>query len=71
MLTIAAAVFLSLGTLLTLGNYIGIVQARRAQVGFSCVPILGGSLGCAGFLLLPKVRLFAFIPPLVNAGVCR
>jgi hypothetical protein len=66
--TIAAAVFLTLGVLLTGGNYIGIAQARRTQVGFSCIPILGGVLGCAGFLLLPRLRLFAFIPPLVDIG---
>jgi len=68
LLTIAATVFLTLGTLLTGANYVGIARARRTQVGFSCVPILGGLLGCAGFLLLPKVRLLGFIPPLVDPG---
>jgi len=64
MLTIAAAVFLTSSVLLTELNYVGIAQSRRKQVGFSCIPILGGLLGCAGFLLIPRVRFFAFIPPL-------
>ena len=67
-LTIAAAVFLTVGTLLTAGNYVGILQARRRCVGFSCVPILGGLFGCVGFLLLPRMRLFAFMPLLVDPG---
>jgi hypothetical protein len=66
--TIAAAVLLTLGTLLTVGNYVGIAHARRARVGFSCIPVLGGLLGCVGFLLLPRMRLFAFIPLLVDPG---
>lgn len=68
MLTIAAAVSLTLGILLTVGNYIGIVYAWRKHVGFSCIPILGGLFGCTGFLLLPRIRLFAFIPPLADPG---
>lgn len=67
-LTIAAAVFLTFGTLLTVGNYVGIAHARRTRVGFSCIPILGGLFGCVGFLLLPRIRLFAFIPLLVDPG---
>ena len=63
-----AAVLLSLSGFLIAGNHVGIVQARRTHVGFSCVPFLGGLFGSAGFLLLPRVRLFAFIPPLVDAG---
>jgi hypothetical protein len=66
--TITAAVFLTLGALLTLGNYVGIAQAMRKRVGFSCIPILGGLFGCVGFLLLPGIRLFAFIPLLVDPG---
>lgn len=64
----AAGVFLTLGALLTGANYIGIAHARRTHVGFSCIPLLGGVLGCAGFLLLPGLRLFAFIPPLMDIG---
>jgi hypothetical protein len=64
--TITIAVFLISGTLLTLGNYLGIVQAWRKHVGFSCIPILGGLFGCLGFLLLPRTRLFAFIPLLAD-----
>jgi hypothetical protein len=67
-MTITAAVFLTLGTLLTAGNHFGIAQARRKRVGFSCIPILGGLFGCIGFLLLPRIRLFAFIPLLVDPG---
>lgn len=48
------------------GNYLGIAWARLTNAGFSCIPILLGLLGCAGFLLLPKIRLLAFIPPLVD-----
>jgi hypothetical protein len=67
-MTVAAAVFLTLGALLAGLNFIGILQARRKQVGFSCIPILGGLLGSVGFLLLPRFRLFALIPPLVDPG---
>ena len=67
-LTISAAVFLTSGALLTVGNYVGIVQAKRNLVGFSCIPILGGLFGCVGFLLLPRMRLFAFIPLLADPG---
>ena len=66
--TIAAVVLLSLSAFLIGGNYLGIAWARRTNAGFSCIPILGGLLGCAGFLLLPKIRLLAFIPPLVDPG---
>ena len=66
--TIAAGMLLLLGALLTGGNYIGLVHARRTQVGFSCIPLLGGVLGCVGFLLLPRLRLFAFVPLLVDVG---
>jgi hypothetical protein len=66
--TITAAVFLTLGVLLTLGNYVGIAQAMRKRAGFSCIPILGGLFGCVGFLLLPRIRLFAFIPLLGDPG---
>ena len=67
-LSIAAAVSLTLGTYITAGNYVGIVVARRTGVGFSCIPVLGGLLGGIGFLLLPRMRLFAFIPPLIDPG---
>ena len=60
--------FLILGTLLTAGNYLGILYAWRRRVGFSCIPLLGGLFGCTGFLLLPRIRLFALIPPLVDPG---
>jgi hypothetical protein len=66
--TIAAAVFLTLGAILIGGNYAGITHARRKQVGFSCVPILGGLFGCVGFLLLPRAKFLAFIPPLIDPG---
>ena len=65
---ITAAVFLTLGSLLTVGNYIGIAQARSKRAGFSCIPILGGLFGCVGFLLLPRMRLCAFIPFLIDPG---
>ena len=68
MLKVTAAVFLALGTLLTMGNYLGIVQARRKHGGFSFIPILGGGFGCIGFLLLPRIRLFAFIPLVADPG---
>ena len=69
MLTIAAGAFLTLAAVFIIGcNYIGIVHARRTRVGFSCVPIIGGVLGGAGFLLLPRLKLLAFIPPLVDIG---
>ena len=67
-LTIAAAGFQTLGAVLTVGNYAGIAWARRNHVGFSCIPILGGLFGCIGFFLLPRMRLFAFIPLLVDPG---
>jgi hypothetical protein len=67
-LTIAAAVSLTLGTYITAGNYVGIVVARCTGVGFSCIPVLGGLFGCVGFLLLQRMRLFAFIPPLIDPG---
>jgi hypothetical protein len=63
-------VCLTLGILLTVGNYIGIVYAWRKHVEFSCIPILGGLFGCTGFLLLPRIRLFAFIPPLADPAAC-
>jgi hypothetical protein len=66
--TIAAGVLLTLGALLTVGNYIGIAHAKRARVGFSCIPIFGGLFGCVGFLLLSRMRYFAFIPLLVDPG---
>jgi hypothetical protein len=66
--TITAAVFLTLGAILIVGNYAGIAHARRKQVGFSCIPILGGLFGCAGFLLLPRLRLLALVPPLIDPG---
>jgi len=66
--TTAAAVFLTLGAILIVGNYVGIVQARRKHVGFSCIPVLGGLLGCAGFLSLPRLWPFGFIPQLVDIG---
>ena len=66
--TIAAAVFLTLGAVLIVGNYVGIAHARRKQVGFSCIPILGGLLGCIGLLLIPRVRLFAFLPLVADPG---
>jgi hypothetical protein len=66
--TITAAVFPTLGTLLSVGNYLGIVRARRKHVGFSCIPILGGLFGCVGFLLLPRIRLFAFVPLVADPG---
>jgi hypothetical protein len=67
-LSIAAAVSLTLGTYITAGNYVGIVVARRTGVGFSCIPVLGGLLGCVGFLLLPRIRFFGFVPPLIDPG---
>ena len=66
--TIAAAVFLTLGAILIAGNYAGIAHARRKQVGFSCVPVFGGLFGCVGFLLLPRAKFLAFIPPLIDPG---
>lgn len=66
--TITAAVFLTLGALLTVENYLGIAQVWRKHVRFSCIPILGGLSGWAGFLLLPEMRRFAFIPLLVDPG---
>ena len=66
--TFAAAVFVTLGAILVVGNYVGIAHARRKHVGFSCIPILGGLLGGTGFLLLPRLKLFALIPPLVDIG---
>ena len=69
LMTILAALFLGLGALIAFGNYLGIVRARRTHVGFSCVPILGGLFGCVGlFLLLPRIRHFAFVPLLVDPG---
>lgn len=69
MLTIAAGVSLALAAFFIIAcNYIGIVHSRRTRVGFSCVPIIGGVLGGVGFLLLPRLKLFAFIPPLVDIG---
>jgi hypothetical protein len=67
-LTVAAAVFLTLGAILIVGNYVGIAYARRKQVGFSCIPILGGLLGCIGLLLIPRVRSFAFLPLVADPG---
>jgi hypothetical protein len=64
----AAAALLTLGTLLTMGNYAGIAHARRTRVGFSCIPILGGLFGCIGLFLLPRMRPFALIPLLVDPG---
>jgi hypothetical protein len=66
--TIMAVVLLGLSAFLIGGNYVGIVRAKLTKVGFSCIPILGGLSGCAGFLLLPGMRLFAFIPLLVDPG---
>jgi hypothetical protein len=43
--TIAAAVFLALGAILVVGNYVGIAHARRKHIGFSCIPILRGLVG--------------------------
>src|SRR5579864_3373815 len=68
LLSIAAALFLFFGALLTGANYFGIAQACRTRVGFSCIPILGGLLGCAGFLMLLTVRTCAFITPFVEPG---
>lgn len=66
--TIAAVVFLGIGTLVTVGKYIGIAQARRTRVGYSCIPLLGGLFGCAGLLLIPKGRVFSFLPLLADIG---
>jgi hypothetical protein len=66
--TIVPAMLLTLGAILSVGNYVGIVHARRKHVGFSCIPIVGGLLGCAGFLLPPRLKLFAFLPPLMDIG---
>lgn len=66
--TISAAVFLSLGAFLTGANYFGIARARRRHVGFSCIPIFGGLFGCVGFLFLPRLRVLAFVPPLIDPG---
>ena len=66
--TIAAVLLLSLSAFVIGGNLLGIVQARRTHVGFSCVPFLGGLFGCVGFLLLPRIRLLAFIPLLADPG---
>lgn len=65
---VAAVVLLRLGGLLILGNWLEFSKARRTGLGFSCVPILGGLFGCIGFLLLPKLRVFAFIAPLADLG---
>ena len=66
--TIAAVTLLSLGALPILVNWMGFEKARRTGVGFSSVPILSGFFGCMGLLLLPSLRMFAFIPPLVDLG---
>jgi hypothetical protein len=68
LMTIVGIVLLTLSALLVGANWFGIISARHPRVGFSCVPILGGLLGCVGFLLIPKLRLTAFIPPLVDIG---
>ncbi len=68
LLTIAAVIFLGLSAFLVAGNWLGIAEARRTKVGFSCVPILGGLFGGVGFLLLPRLRLLALLPPVVDIG---
>jgi hypothetical protein len=67
-LTIAAVVLLGVGSLVTVGNWVGVAHAWWARVGFSCVPILGGLSACVGLLLIPRVRPFAFIPLLADFG---
>jgi hypothetical protein len=66
MMKIAGFVFLSLGALLLTGNWLGVLNARRNGVGFSCIPFIGGLFGCAGLLSLAKLRLLAFVPLLVD-----
>ena len=66
--TAGALIFLGVGAALIGGNYFGIAKAQRARVGYSCLPILGGLSGCVGFLLIPRFRLLALLPVLVDPG---
>jgi hypothetical protein len=52
-LTGAKVVFLSLGAILILENWVGIAEASRTRVRFSCVPILGD---CSDVLVFSYFR---------------
>ena len=61
---------IGLGGLLTLGNLLLILRWWVWKARFSLGPIMGGSLGMIGVLLLPlgELRPFWWVPPLLDIG---
>jgi hypothetical protein len=68
MLKVVGVIFLGLGGLLTIGNYLGIAQARQMKTNFSCIPVLAGVFGSLGLLFFAKPKWPAIVPLFTDIG---
>jgi hypothetical protein len=63
-----ATALVTVGAILIAANYVGIAFWVRKKMNYSCIPVLGGLLASVGFLFIPALRLFAWLPPLIDPG---
>ena len=68
MIAMLALVLIVLFVALALANVALFVAGAFSRRTFSVIPLFGGGLGAAGFLLTPRLRSYAWLPPLLDPG---
>jgi hypothetical protein len=68
MIAMLALVLIGLFIALALANVVMLLAGAFSRRHFSVIPLFGGLLGAVGFLLIPRLRPYAWLPLLLDPG---